>query len=84
MHFPTVMAYHPRISVQNVVKGEFYITGNLNDFMLDEDILKSLRASYPKLKLAELVAALQSGKLAIPEGELWLVDGDDVPCHNIL
>lgn len=78
MSFPTILAYHPRISVSGVCGFDYYITGDLCEFMLDEDVLGSLCASYPRLKFGELVDALMVKRVVIPEGLLWLVDADGV------
>ena len=83
MSYPMILAYHPRISVKNTEKLDYYITGNLNEFMLDEDVLKSLHVSYPKLRWVDLVAALMVKKVTVPEGELWLVDSNDVPLSQL-
>ena len=74
MSYPAILSYHPNISADRIIKGsKQVITGDLNDFHTDEEVLKSLHKALPNLKPPEILNRLKH-KLMLPEGEVWLAE----------
>jgi hypothetical protein len=77
MNYPVVASYHPFVSADRLVKdAEGFITGNVNDFMTDEEILQSLINSYSLTPVA-ILGLLCKTHLTIPEGSLWWTEYRD-------
>lgn len=49
----TILSYHPKISV-----GSMIITGNLNDYYTDDEILESAKEQHEVKDFPELLASL--------------------------
>jgi hypothetical protein len=77
MNYPVVASYHPFVSADRLVKDAGgFITGNVNDYMTDEEVLQSLINSYSLTPVA-ILGLLCKTPLTIPEGSLWWIEYRD-------
>jgi hypothetical protein len=79
---PAILMYHPSVSANLLLDDcPFVITGDLNDFMLDSEVVESILKLYPSNPPSEIVDFLLNGTVSIPEGKLW-IDTSIVSCHS--